>query len=279
MLSNLLPHLNSNFAEVVSAGEDIEELLKDKRIVDPQIIMTLLEQLSDEAGPGNKDDEVHFIGPNCNQISQATQVSYPPPNDYPKSLTFSTPINFQTPYMTPYPRQDHTFAPSRPPHQNRYQSPRRPRNQYRTLSPYQTSSFTSLRPRDRPTSNSPHGPPYPLRQRTPLPVPINQLYERLLMESKIVRRPARIWDSQPTWFDEIKVCDFHSNERGHDIFTCPPLRGAIEGLIKQGSLGFASIEGSYAVNSPFPDHENSEVIMMSLDQAGEPVQGYGSSSY
>jgi hypothetical protein len=86
MLSNLLPHLNSNFAEVVSAGENIQELLKEKRIVDPQAIMALLEQLLEKTGPRKKDkevDEVHFDSPSCNQISQATQLNPPPQYQYP----------------------------------------------------------------------------------------------------------------------------------------------------------------------------------------------------
>jgi hypothetical protein len=95
--------------------------------------------------------------------------------------------------------------------------------------------------------NAPHKPPYSQRQYTPLPTPIDQLYEKLLRENRIVRRPARIWDVQPTWFVGNKTCDLHSGERGHDIFTCPQLRGTIERLIKLGNLKFAPLEGPNVV--------------------------------
>jgi hypothetical protein len=238
LLSNLLPHLNSNFAEVVSAGENIEGLLEDKRIVDPQAILVMVEQLSKKAGPRKKDDEVdeiQFTG----QTSQDTQINHPPPNNYFKNLTFPAPVNYQAPYRAPYPQQNHTFAPPQY-NQNQYQAP-----------PPSQMNYAGLRPQSRPTYNFPQKPP---KQYTTLPVPMDQLFEQLTAENKIMRRPARTWDFRPTWFDGNRVCVFHSGERGHDIFRCPALRDTVEGLIQQGSLKFAPLGGPNIVLNPSSGH-------------------------
>ena len=132
LLSNLIPHLNSNFTEVVSAGENIEELLKEKKILDPQSILVLVEQLSKKSASKKKEDETNEVcseNRDLGQSSRPTQINHPPP----VNTNFITPAPFQAPfralppppiYAPPLPYYPNQYFPSpRPPLHNQYQVP------------------------------------------------------------------------------------------------------------------------------------------------------------
>jgi hypothetical protein len=88
-------------------------------------------------------------------------------------------------------------------------------------------------------------------------------------ENKITRQPARAWNPRPKWFLDDKTCNFHSNERGHDIFKCPVLWQSIEGLIEQGYLNFSHAEAPNTIFNPLPGHKDPEVNTLSSEQVGE----------
>ncbi|KAM7255411.1 hypothetical protein ACFE04_026113 [Oxalis oulophora] len=74
-------------------------------------------------------------------------------------------------------------------------------------------------------------PPRPPKNRTLLHVSLEQLYVPLITENKIIRRPPRIFNPIPSWYESSKACYFHSQEIGHNILRCPALLDTVENLI------------------------------------------------
>lgn len=79
---------------------------------------------------------------------------------------------------------------------------------------------------------------------------------------------GKILDPIPRNFDGNKRDVYHSGIQGHDIEDCYGLKNQIESLIKRGVIKCNPVPPNVN-NNPFPNHENREVNMVTLDDEYE----------
>ncbi|KAH0781406.1 hypothetical protein KY290_001004 [Solanum tuberosum] len=103
---------------------------------------------------------------------------------------------------------------------------------------------------------------------TPITKPYAQLFERLRTTGVLQPVEGKILDPIPRNFDGNKRCAYHSGIQGHDIEDCYGLKNQIESLIKRGVIKCNPVPPNVN-NNPFPNHENREVNMVSLDDEYE----------
>jgi hypothetical protein len=123
----------------------------------------------------------------------------------------------------------------------------------------------------RPVGNQPNDNRWPrkeLRQFTPLPMPLTELYPSLIEKSLIspvVPRPYN--GAQRRDFNPNSTCDFHFGEVGHTVENCSQLKHRIQDLIDHGVLKFEGLPN--ITTNPLPNHPEGDVNMVEIEEMGE----------
>ncbi|GKU89512.1 hypothetical protein SLEP1_g3641 [Rubroshorea leprosula] len=236
----LAPCVGYTFAQLVIAGEQIEDGLKTSIITDFQTIKRQLEQVktgnaestSRKFTPKGKkeDDEAlsHIFISHAKPIYNVANVPY---NRQPQ-LQF-----------TP------TFKPTTYPQ-------RRPN--FNTQAPVRQQFPLTNRP----------------RQFTRLPIPYSEVLKQLLgvgLMKTVQAAPIR--PPYPDWYDQQVRCEYH-NVVGHDTKYCTTLKHRVQDLIDEGKLQLDTKETKGAPNitqNPLPPHGAPTMNMVAFDEVDRPV--------
>ena len=107
-----------------------------------------------------------------------------------------------------------------------------------------------------------------LRQFTPLPIPLTELYPILIEKnliSLVVPRPYN--GPQRKDFNPSSTCDFHFGEVGHTVENCNQLKHWVQDLIDHGILKFEGLPN--ITTNPLPNHLEGGVNMVEIEEGGE----------
>jgi hypothetical protein len=90
-------------------------------------------------------------------------------------------------------------------------------------------------------------------QLPPLPLPLNEMYQKLLSIGHIAPEPLTpLQPPYPNWYKPDLTCEYHAGAAGHNIHTCSAFKKRLMHLIKAGWVTF---EGTPNVSSnPLPNH-------------------------
>uniref|UniRef100_A0A2N9F3J1 RNase H type-1 domain-containing protein n=1 Tax=Fagus sylvatica TaxID=28930 RepID=A0A2N9F3J1_FAGSY len=123
----------------------------------------------------------------------------------------------------------------------------------------------------RPVGNQPNDNRWPrkeLRQFTPLPMPLTELYPILIEKSLISPVVSRPYDGpQRRDFNPNSTCDFHFGEVGHTVENCNQLKHRVQDLIDHGVLKFEGLPN--ITTNPLPNHPEGGVNMVEIEEMGE----------
>uniref|UniRef100_A0A2N9IL83 Uncharacterized protein n=1 Tax=Fagus sylvatica TaxID=28930 RepID=A0A2N9IL83_FAGSY len=123
----------------------------------------------------------------------------------------------------------------------------------------------------RPVGNQPNDNRWPrkeLRQFTPLPMPLTELYPILIEKSLISPVVPRPYDGpQRRDFNPNSTCDFHFGEVGHTVENCNQLKHRVQDLIDHGVLKFEGLPN--ITTNPLPNHPEGGVNMVEIEEMGE----------
>jgi hypothetical protein len=91
------------------------------------------------------------------------------------------------------------------------------------------------------------------KQLPPLPLPLNEMYQKLLSIGHIAPEPlAPLQPPYPGWYKPELTCEYHAGVSGHSIHTCNAFKRKLQQLIKAGWIAF---EDTPNVNTnPLPNH-------------------------
>jgi hypothetical protein len=123
----------------------------------------------------------------------------------------------------------------------------------------------------RPVGNKPNDNRWPrkeLRQFTPLPMPLTELYPILIKKnliSPVVPKPYN--GPQRRDFNPSSTCDFHFGEVGHTVENCNQLRHRVQDLIDHGVLKFEGLPN--ITTNLLPNHLEGGVNMVEIEEGGE----------
>uniref|UniRef100_A0A2N9FHA9 Retrotransposon gag domain-containing protein n=1 Tax=Fagus sylvatica TaxID=28930 RepID=A0A2N9FHA9_FAGSY len=123
----------------------------------------------------------------------------------------------------------------------------------------------------RPVGNQPNDNRWPrkeLRQFTPLPMPLTELYPILIEKSLISPVVPRPYNGpQRRDFNPNSTCDFHFGEVGHTVENCNQLKHRVQDLIDHGVLKFEGLPN--ITTNPLPNHPEGGVNMVEIEEMGE----------
>jgi hypothetical protein len=142
-----------------------------------------------------------------------------------------------------------------------YQNPQMPTPHSTNINfakPFQTNR-TNYQPNNYQRPNT----KYPSEQLPPLPMPLKDLYAKLLSIGQIapILLPP-IEPPFPIWYKPELTCEYHAGNPGHEIETCYAFKRRLLELIK---MGWVSFEDMPNVNSnPLPKHAASGVSMVKV---------------
>jgi len=90
-------------------------------------------------------------------------------------------------------------------------------------------------------------------QLPPLPLPLNEMYQKLLSIRQIAPEPLTpLQPPYPNWYRPDLTCEYHAGAVGHNIHTCSAFKKRLMHLIK---VGWITFEGTPNVSSnPLPNH-------------------------
>jgi hypothetical protein len=114
---------------------------------------------------------------------------------------------------------------------------------------------------------------YTSEQLPPLPMPLKDLYAKLLSIRQIT--PILLPPIQPPflkWYKPELACEYHANNPGHEIETCYAFKRKLLELIK---IGWVSFENAPNFNSnPLPNHVvgNTRVGMIGVDNQNQVLK-------
>jgi hypothetical protein len=115
-----------------------------------------------------------------------------------------------------------------------------------------------LEPQDHQVKNQAESFPKRNYQRTqeqlpPLPLPLNEMYQKLLSIGQVVPMPLTpLQPPYPSWYKPDLTCEYHAGIAGHNIHTCNAFKRKLMQLIKAGWIAF---EDAPNVNvNPLPNH-------------------------
>ena len=126
-----------------------------------------------------------------------------------------------------------------------------PFQKYHTLSPSPQISNINLNPTRKPKPQTKHQ--RVQEQLPPLPLPLNEMYRKLLSIGYIAPEPLTpLQPPYPNWYKPDLTCEYHAGAAGHNIHTCSAFKKRLMYLIKAGWITF---EGTPNVSSnPLPNH-------------------------
>uniref|UniRef100_A0A2N9HII0 Retrotransposon gag domain-containing protein n=1 Tax=Fagus sylvatica TaxID=28930 RepID=A0A2N9HII0_FAGSY len=123
----------------------------------------------------------------------------------------------------------------------------------------------------RPVGNQPNDNRWPrkeLRQFTPLPMPLTELYPILIEKSLISPVVPRPYNGpQRRDFNPNSTCDFHFGEVGHTVENCGQLKHRVQDLIDHGVLKFEGLPN--ITTNPLPNHPEGGVNMVEIEEGNE----------
>ena len=109
-----------------------------------------------------------------------------------------------------------------------------------------------------------------LRQFTPLPIPLTELYPILIEKnliSPVVSRPYN--GPQRRDFNQSLTYDFHFGEVGHSVENCNQLKHRVQDLIDHGILKFEGLPN--ITTNPLPNHPEGGVNMVEIEEEGDRI--------
>uniref|UniRef100_A0A2N9EIR9 Reverse transcriptase domain-containing protein n=1 Tax=Fagus sylvatica TaxID=28930 RepID=A0A2N9EIR9_FAGSY len=122
-----------------------------------------------------------------------------------------------------------------------------------------------------PAGNQPNDNRWPrkeLRQFTPLPMPLTELYPILIEKSLISPVVPRPYNGpQRRDFNPNSTCDFHFGEVGHTVENCGQLKHRVQDLIDHGVLKFEGLPN--ITTNPLPNHPEGGVNMVTIEEGNE----------
>jgi hypothetical protein len=123
----------------------------------------------------------------------------------------------------------------------------------------------------RPVGNQPNDNRWPrkeLRQFTPLPMPLTELYPILIEKSLISPVVPRPYNGpQRRDFNPNSTCDFHFGEVGHTVENCGQLKHRVQDLIDHGVLKFEGLPN--ITTNPLPNHPEGGVNTVEIEEGNE----------
>uniref|UniRef100_A0A2N9H8X6 Retrotransposon gag domain-containing protein n=1 Tax=Fagus sylvatica TaxID=28930 RepID=A0A2N9H8X6_FAGSY len=123
----------------------------------------------------------------------------------------------------------------------------------------------------RPVGNQPNDNRWPrkeLRQFTPLPMPMTELYPILIEKNLLSPTIPRPYNGAPRKdFNQNLTCDFHFGEVGHAIENCNHLKHRVQDLIDHGILKFEGLPN--ITTNPLPKHPEGGVNMVEIEEGNE----------
>jgi hypothetical protein len=109
-----------------------------------------------------------------------------------------------------------------------------------------------------------------LRQFTPLPIPLTELYPILIEKNLISPVVPRPYNSlQRRDFNQSLTCDFHFGEVGHAVGNCNQLKHRVQDLIDHGILKFDGLPN--ITTNPLPNHPEGGVNMVEIEEEGDRI--------
>jgi hypothetical protein len=76
-------------------------------------------------------------------------------------------------------------------------------------------------------------------QLPPLPLPLNEMYQKLLSIRHIAPEPLTpLQPPYPNWYKPYLTCEYHAGAAGHNIHTCNAFKKRLMHLIKAGWITF-----------------------------------------
>ncbi|XP_061983063.1 uncharacterized protein LOC133702756 [Populus nigra] len=155
-----------------------------------------------------------------------------------------------------------------------YQNPQMPTHQFANMN--FTKPFNTNRTNPQPNNQNNHQRPYAgytSEQLPPLPMPLKDLYAKLLSIGHIapILLPP-IQPSFPIWYKPELTCEYHAGNLGHGIETCYAFKRRLLELIKRGWVSFEDMPN---INSnPLPNHAtiNSGVGMIEVRNQGKALK-------
>ena len=87
----------------------------------------------------------------------------------------------------------------------------------------------------------------------PLPLPLNEMYQKLLSIGQIAPEPLTpLQPPYPIWYKPELICEYHAGITGHSIYTCNAFKRKLLQLIK---ARWIELEDTPNVNTnPLPNH-------------------------
>ena len=90
-------------------------------------------------------------------------------------------------------------------------------------------------------------------QLPPLPLPLNEMYEKLLSIGHITPEPLTpLQPPYPNWYKPDLTCEYHAGAVGHNIHTCSAFKKRLMYFIKAGWITFE--ETPNVSSNPLPNH-------------------------
>ncbi|GKV53026.1 hypothetical protein SLEP1_g59575 [Rubroshorea leprosula] len=233
----LAPCVGYTFAQLVTAGEQIEDGLKTGIIMDFQAIQKQLEQVkmgnvgstSKKFTPGGrKEDEEalsHISTCHAKPVYNVAKI----PHDRQPQLQY-TPAFKPTPY-----------------------SQRRPN--FNAHAPVRQQFLLTNRP----------------RQFTKLPIPYSEVLKQLVAVGLVeTLQTYPIRPPYPHWYDLQAKCEYH-NVVGHSTEHCTALKHKIQDLIDEGKLQLDAKDAPNITQNPLPSHDADTMNMVTFDEVEKPV--------
>ncbi|XP_052478465.1 uncharacterized protein LOC128033992 [Gossypium raimondii] len=230
----LVGSATKDFADIVISGELIENAVKSGRMEGPESSKTVVPTKKKEA-------EAHMVG----------TESHCAPNSYPAQSRphYRPPSNFYFPPQGPY----HQAPSSYPVYAMNNQRP-----------------FTLFPPNTMPTQSQPKNDqrlarPIPKKpQFTPIPVPYEKLYLKLLEKQLISPHyMAPLKPPYPKWYDPNANYMYHAGNQGHSTENCLAFKKRVQDLINAGILRFDG------VSNPLPNHADGNVNVVTNEDGGQ----------
>ncbi|XP_039684985.1 uncharacterized protein [Medicago truncatula] len=231
-----------NFAEMVSMGVQLEEGVREGRLVKDGTSASGTKKFGNHF-PRKKEHDVNVV---AHGRTQQTYPVYQHVAAITPTANVIQPPNTQ-PRFPPYSQQN-------PQHQYPQQNPQQYPQQY-PQPPYQ----------QRPYQQHPYQQQRPQQQRMqidPIPVTYAELLPGLLRNNSVQTiAPSPIPEKLPTWYRMDQTCAFHQGGRGHNIENCYAFKNVVQRLINEKKITFTDSAPNIQTN-PLPNHGAAIVNMV-----------------
>ena len=242
------------FAEVIKAGDMIEDGIKTGRITSLAVLQSTSRAIQTGAlGNGKrKEKEAASVMALGNTSYRHRQPPRYQPNAHHSQYFQYSPYPYDqalSSYQPQSPQISYPVYHTQPAHR----APRPPTYPAPPSQPHHPNNASAPRPNK------------PFRNFTPLGEPLSVVFERLQASGLVYPVEGRIPDPLPRSFDPTKTCAYHSGVKGHSTDRCYALKHKVEDLIEAKQITVKPPTPN-VVNNPLPTHDGAAINMIGIDE-------------